>query len=94
MPRMIKIGGKYINADRLYAIEPMPDTHTVRVTYEEAPGMVAIFNMSLLDEAGVGLSAEKVKEWAQNLALAIDPAYIFFNGEVGPATETKETRDH
>lgn len=71
--RMIKLAGRYINADRLYSIEPLPGTRTVRITYEEAPNTVTNFNCTFPGTMGEDAALLK---WAQDLAKALDPACI------------------
>lgn len=84
MPRMIRIGGKYINADRLYSIEPLPGDGVVRIAYEIAPNHLANFDCRL---TGSGDEDAGVRKWARDLVMAIDPTYISFNGEVESGAE-------
>ena len=80
MPRMIKIGEKFINADRLYAIEPIPETRTVRVTYEGAPNTCESMDFNFPDTLG----EDAPTAWMRDLINALDPTYISTSGRAWP----------
>ena len=76
MPRMIKIGEKFINADRIYSIEPLPGTKTVRIAHEAGPGMVVNYDVDLSSSP----EEDRAQQWARGLVVEIDPSYISFLG--------------
>lgn len=88
--RMIKLGARYVNADRLYSIEPVPGTRTVHITYEGAPGQLVNYEFKML---GPGGEDTALAEWARSLATALDPASISFNTDPGPASG-ESSHDH
>lgn len=72
MPRLLKLGGDYINLDRIYQITPHPDA-----------GMLTISYMSGREqdtEARLPVPVGEEEATAERIAKAVDPNYLVVSG--------------